>query len=462
MRGDAAMPIRNRQLFGGRFARGIALALIATFAVPHAHATTDAASADAAAQSNARMIVVAIADKADPMPTAGATPRGYAGLPDYSGSDRSRDAAKRVAHDHALREVSAWTIDALRLRCMLYELPAGADRDAALARLRDDKRVRLAQPLQQFATYSTAPAATSAPVQAPAPAANAAYNDPYVGLQDGFSQIGAAAAQRWASGARIEVAVVDTGVDAKHPDLVDRVVAQQDFTTQASGPADNDRHGTEVAGVIAAVANNGVGIVGIAPGTHIRSFRACWPVQVNGSAARCDTYTLAQALGAAISSGARVINLSLGGPSDPLLEQLVAEAVHRDIVVVGAIPPDARMDGFPVDVAGVIAVRSSDAPASQRPALAAPGRDILTLEPGGHYDYASGSSLATAHVTGAVALLLELDPRLDAKSLFALLSTSSRRADASIDACAAVQALTRKGEACNDSVAGAGLAHARR
>jgi subtilisin family serine protease len=457
MRGNGLMrPITRCE----RFVRGVFPTLFAACAL---FATLDARAlaTNAASDADARMIVVAIADKADPTPSAGATPRGYAGLPDYTGSARTRGAAARIARDFDLREVSAWTIDALRLRCMLYELPLGQDRDVALARLRGDKRISLAQPLQQFQTYSAtsaAPTAPSAAIEQPA----AGYNDPYVGLQQGFSRIGAAAAQRWASGAKIEVAVIDTGVDAAHPDLADRVVAQRDFTTAASEPAASDRHGTEVAGVIAAVANNGVGIVGVAPGTHIRSLRACWPVQAGASAARCDTFTLAQALGSAISSGSRVINLSLGGPADPLLEQLVTKAVDDGIIVVGAVPPDSRMDGFPVDVAGVIAVRNGGTAAVARPTLAAPGSDILTLEPGGHYDYASGSSLATAHVTGVIALLLELDSRLDAKSLFALLDASSRSADASIDACAAVQAVTHKGDVCDGSVAGAGLVHATR
>lgn len=424
----------------------------------HALDQTPAEQAD-----DSRLIVVAIADKADPAATAGGTPRGYAGLPDYAGgSERTRAAARRIASDYALREVSAWTIEALRLRCMLYELPAGSDRADALARMRGDRRVSLAEPLQHFSTYSTTPAAPAA-ASTPAEGRGAsAYNDPYVGLQQGFSRIGAAAAQRWTSGARVEVAVIDTGIDAAHPDLAGRVVSQRDFAREGdTGNASHDRHGTEVAGVIGAVANNGVGIVGVAPGTHIRALRACWPVQPNGSAARCDTFTLAQALGAAIASGARVINLSLGGPPDPLLEQLVAKAVERGAIVVGAVPPDARMDGFPVDVDGVIAVRSSDSAATARPALAAPGRDILTLEPGGHYDYASGSSLATAHVTGAVALLLEIDPRLDAKTVFALLDGSSRRADASIDACAAVRTLARKAEGCDSVTTGMGVAHAK-
>ena len=452
MRND---PIEGARSGHARSFPGMLAWMLVTLATTTAMAEPSADTIGSAPR-DARMIVVAIADKPEPALGAGATPRGYSGLPDYSGSTRSRADAKRIADDYALREVSAWTIDALHLRCMLYELPTEVDRDAVLKQLRADRRVDLAQALQEFETY----AAPSPAIAHATPGDHAGYNDPYIGLQQGFSSIDAAAAQHWASGARVEIAVVDTGVDAAHPDLVGRIVSQRDFVTGSIEPPERDRHGTEVAGVIAAVANNGVGIVGIAPGTRLRSFRACWPVAVGSSAARCNTFTLAQAIGAAISSGARVINLSLGGPSDPLLEQLVSNAVERGIVVVGALPPDSRTDGFPIDVDGVIAVRSSDSPASVRPSLAAPGRDILTLEPGGHYDYASGSSLATAHVTGTVALLLELDPRLAPASLFALLSASSRGAGSSIDACAAIRSLTRKGVACNEAIASRESPHA--
>ena len=133
-----------------------------------------------------------------------------------------------------------------------------------------------------------------------------------------------------------------------------------------------------------------------------------------GGAARCSSFTLARALGAAIAAGADVINLSLAGPPDPLLARLTEYAIGRGIVVVGALPPAGARSGFPGDVAGVLAVRSSDDGAPPGSGLAAPGRDILTLAPGGRYDYATGSSLAAAQISGAVALLRALSPGLDA------------------------------------------------
>src|SRR5690606_17103299 len=134
------------------------------------------ARAVAPAEADARRIVVAISDRPDPVARAGSTPRGYGGLPDYDGSGRTRSLAVDVAADHRLREVSAWTIHALQLRCMLYELPEGVGRDAALAALRADARVRLAQPLNRFETLGAPRVGqvSSRPQSAP----GTRYNDP--------------------------------------------------------------------------------------------------------------------------------------------------------------------------------------------------------------------------------------------------------------------------------------------
>jgi subtilisin family serine protease len=94
-------------------------------------------------------------------------------------------------------------------------------------------------------------------------------------------------------------------------------------------------------------------------------------------------------------------------------------------------------------VPGVLVVGSSDKADLPRGVLAAPGRDILTLTPGGAYDFDTGSSLATAHVSGAAALLLALDPSLSAADVQALLA-SNRGASGAINAAEAVAALMRK------------------
>jgi len=397
------------------------------------------------------LIVVAVEDTPEAMPGAGATPRSaYAGGAGYAGSTRAAALSAALAREHGLHEQAFWSIAPLKLRCMLFRIAAGSERAAVLAQLGRDPRVRLAQPLNSFDTLAL-PAVPAVPA-VPAIAAGERYNDPYVGLQRGFAAIDAAQAQRWSRGDGVRVALIDSGVDGSHPDLEGRIASQRDFVAGDRSPAaGGERHGTEVAGVIAAAANNRIGIVGVAPQARLLAYRACWPVAGGGS--RCDTFTLAQALGAAIAADADIINLSLGGPADPLLQRLAEYAIKRGTIVVGALPPGGRVDGFPAGVAGVLVVGSSDETGLARSVLSAPGRDILTLAPGGHYGYASGSSLAAAHVSGAVALLRALSPGLRAETVQALLERAPQPANTNtntntpVDVCSAVRRL-RAAAAC--------------
>jgi hypothetical protein len=142
-----------------------------------------------------------------------------------------------------------------------------------------------------------------------------------------------------------------------------------------------------------------------------------------------------------LESDARIVNLSLGGPSDPLLEKLLTELLRQGRIVVGALPPDGRRGGFPTGVEGVLAagVVGELGPAHVVDVVAAPGRDVLTLQPGTGYDYASGSSIAAAHVSGVAALLLAAEPRLNRAALCALIHEAS--SGSAVNASTALEAL---------------------
>ncbi|MDR3416320.1 MAG: S8 family serine peptidase [Nevskia sp.] len=382
-------------------------------------------------QDPGRLILLTVANPPEILALrAGSTLRGYDISPAYRQSGSAQALLDGIESDYGLREVAAWPIAPLQVHCVVLQIPAGASRQALLERLARDARVSLAQPLQSFATLA------------------GDYNDPYFGLQRGFAQIDAGGAQQWSRGEGVRVAVIDTGVDGGHPDLQGRIEAQRNFVDDDPRQFGADRHGTEVAGIIAADANNREGIVGVAPGVHILALKACWQVQARADAAQCNSFTLAQALTIAIESGVRVINLSLGGPPDPLLTQLVEYALRRGAVVVGAVPPDGRTDGFPVGIAGVIAVDTPEHVASGGAVLRAPGHEVLTLTPGGHYDFVSGSSLAAAHVSGAVALLLATDARLDGTAAYGLLKRTSEGGSGadSINVCAALAVLRSGGD----------------
>lgn len=399
--------------------------------------TIDARSFEALRAQPDRLIVIAVSNVPELIGTrAGATPRAYGSAPHYSTSDSARAVVASLARDYGLREISAWPIRPLQLHCVVFEIPPLAARDEILAQLSQDRRIRIAQPLQVFGTLGSA------------------YNDPYVDLQRGFARIDAADAHRQSRGDGVRVAIIDTGVDTAHPDLKGRMALQKNFVDGDARQFDLDRHGTEVAGVIAADANNQIGIVGVAPGVRIIALKACWQLQPHSDGAACNSFTLAEALAAAIEADAQVLNLSLGGPADPLLTQLVEHAVKRGIIVVGAVPPDGRMDGFPVDIDGVIAVdvahENATEPQTRSATLHAPGSEVLTLMPGGHYDFASGSSLATAHVSGAIALLLARKASLQVGVVRELLDHHG--SDDSINACMALVALT-PGNTCGSAAA---------
>jgi subtilisin family serine protease len=376
---------------------------------------------------------------------AGSSPRGYDGLAAYGPTPHAQRLLRGLEREYGMREITAWPIAPLHMHCAVLEIPAGADRVAVLAALTQDPRVRIAQPLQTFATQTSV------------------YDDPYVGLQRGFQKIDVPNAHTWSRGEGVRIAIIDTGADDLHPDLRGAIVEVGNFVDSDVGQFRRDRHGTELAGIIAAVANNGEGIVGVAPGARLSVFKACWQLRDDADPARCNSYTLARALTAALDSRVQVVNLSLAGPADPLLRQLIQEGLRRGILFIGAAPPDTVRPEVPLlQVDGVIEVAGDGILGGPGAPLRAPGSEILTLLPGGHYDFASGTSVATAHVTGIVALLLAKNSKLTGAAAYRLLRETTVHVDAggddSVDACGAVTALIGHGVCRNGTRVGSRFA----
>jgi Subtilase family len=385
-------------------------------------------------QSADRFIIVAVeSTPAAYVARAGATPRGYDAVVEYGPTVGARRAMREVERDYRLREVNAWPIEPLHIHCAVLEIPAGTDRDSLLAALSKDQRIKLTQPLQTFATRT------------------ADYNDPYVGLQRGFRAMNVADAHPWSRGDGVKVAIIDTGVDIGHEDLRGSIAAAANFVDADDSQFRRDRHGTEMAGVIAAVANNREGIVGIAPGARLYIYKACWQMHADADAARCNSFTLARALTAALDAHAQVINLSLAGPDDPLVGDLIREGQRRGVLIVGAATGAADAEDGLLHQPGIIEVASAETHSAIAGALYAPGEEILTLLPGGHYDFASGASIATAQVSGVVALMLAKNPGLSAAAAYRLLRDTGSLLKVStgglkeVDACAAVVTLVGQG-----------------
>jgi subtilisin family serine protease len=256
------------------------------------------------------------------------------------------------------------------------------------------------------------------------PAALAAGSDPLRPHQWGLDLIHADAAHSVSTGAGAMVAVVDTGIDASHPDLAGRVGPGIDFVDGDATPQDDNGHGTHVSGIIAADAGNGVGVDSVAPGATIM------PVRVLDGSGSGGASTVAQGIDWATEHGADVINLSLGStlplpglgvPDD--ISAAVQRAVDHGVIVVAA----SGNDGLPfcenstaqgkvlcvgaVDKRGARTFYSSF---GQGLGLVAPGgstlpgtdEDVLSTFNDGGYQELAGTSQATPHVSGVAALLV--------------------------------------------------------
>jgi len=373
-------------------------------------------------------VVITVHNRQALVPRAGSTLRDYDSTATYGVSPVARKELRALAIAHRLREVDGWPIAALGVHCAVFQLPPDVAPAEALRQLSRDRRIESVQPLNAFQTMSM-------------------NNDPYRGLQRNLDAMQIDQAHTWSRGEQTRIAIVDTGIDATHPDLAGRVIMQRNLVDGAPTPA--ERHGTAVAGVIAALDNNRVGIVGVAPGASLLGLKACWSQSSDGATASvCNTFTLAKALAAAVEADSDIVNLSLAGPADPLLERLVNYGAKRGVIYVGALPPAAT--GFPCNIASVICVGSAGDP-NPIPQLFAPGIEVLTLLPQGRYDFLTGSSFAAASVSASIALLLAKDRHVTADTARRLLSSTATGTTgvdtaASINACAALTKLLGQGE----------------
>jgi subtilisin family serine protease len=258
-------------------------------------------------------------------------------------------------------------------------------------------------------------------------------NDPYAGNQWHLDTMGVYDAWDITMGdPNVVVAVIDTGVDLDHPDLTGQIVAQTDVVANDGNAQDDDGHGTHVAGIIAAKANNGIGVAGIAPGAKLMA------VDVFGNYLNPETgkYELAaltskviQGIQYAVSNGADIINMSLGGSDyDEAFRNAVDAAVNAGVVVVAAAGNEGENGlHYPSDFdscISVIATDSNDTKASfsnygPQKDIAAPGVNIYStfpndVDPAYPVDYVgmNGTSMASPVVAGVAALMLSANPTL--------------------------------------------------
>lgn len=350
----------------------------------------------------------------------------------YAITPEAKRQATAVAEEYHLQQVDHWPVRALSVYCFVYRVADGEDRAGIVDRLRADVRVESAQPLNMFETSTRAVSG---------------YDDTYADLQHGLDTLDLTGAHRHSRGKGVRIAVIDSNADTDHEDLKGRVRRLEDFANDGANP---DRfHGTAVTSIIGANANNAIGIVGVAPEANVELYVACWS-DADSNSAVCDSFTLAKAIDTLLDRPPDVLNLSLTGPTDPLVQRLLLKAHERGVIMIAAHSGDQdRHENFPASMSEVIDVSSSRRPVDHNSPddgttapIFAPGEQILVAIPDDAYDFRSGNSLAAAHVSGVVALLLAVTPGAQVGTIQSLLEQSQSRQEAgqlSINACKALQ-----------------------
>jgi hypothetical protein len=233
-------------------------------------------------------------------------------------------------------------------------------------------------------------------------------------------------AHRLARGNRVVVAVIDSEIDASHPDIFGTVLESFGSSTDDEQP---HSHGTGMAGAIVAHKT----MLGTAPNVRLLAVRA---FSTRANNVEGTTFTILKGLDRAAEKGARIVNMSFAGPSDPRLRDALDKAYKKGMVLIAAAgnagpksPP--LYPGADKNVIAVTATDSNDAvfTGANRGdyiAVAAPGVDILAPAPDGTYQFTTGTSVATAEVSGVVALLLERNPALTPADVRRILMSTAK------------------------------------
>jgi len=341
-------------------------------------------------------VVVVIDDPRGPRKLRGSSGPGYQARLAYDADPALGRRVALLAKRYELDVLEQWPIRHLSAHCFV----AAAPPSATITALEGDPLVRWVQPFNEFTTKTATP--------------DQEFTQPAIGA--GVIAQFARAVQEQGEG--VSIAVIDTSVDQSHPDLRQSRITEENFVGRRGRPQ-QEEHGTAVVGLIAAQPSHPQGIAGLAQDANVSVLRACW--QRSGAGGQCNTLTLALALDAAIDMNPDIINLSLSGAYDRVLQELVQHMLDRDTLVVAAFDERrAPAKRFPAPQNGVVyAFGTSSVGAANNPperAFAGPQnvvqapRKALSLVPNASYGVVSGHSIAAPQVTAMAARLMARTP----------------------------------------------------
>ena len=327
--------------------------------------------------------------------------------------DRSQPTAtdNALAQDYGIQRVSSDTNTLLGSRFVHFRIPDSRTADTVIAALLNDNRVLFAQRNNRYVV-------------------NQAYKSSAAssGLQYALTKIRLAGAHAVGQGQGVKVAVIDSGIDRNHVDLRRGIADHFDAAPKKGLVV--DAHGTAIAGIIRA---DGLA-KGVAPQADILSVRAFFKTKGQKSA-QSSTVILLRAMDWVAQNGAKVVNMSFAGAKDPTLERAIDKLVERKVHLVAAggnNGPEAPA-AYPAAYDGVIAVTATDtndklytkANRGKYIELAAPGVDVFVLAPKGTHSFSTGTSMAAAHVSGLIALIVQQRRNIDQQAVREILISTA-------------------------------------
>ena len=308
----------------------------------------------------------------------------------------------QVAASYSLEILQRAEIALLGRRIIRCRISDNRPVNAVLVAMRGDGRIAASQPNYYYRRQATGQGATSS------------------SIQYALEKLGIVAAHAVATGLGSLIAIVDTGIDQSHPDL--QAAVADSFDATGAKRQVSDPHGTAIAGIITA---HGA-IEGVAPEAKLLDVRVFEP-DASGTGSVASTMALLRGLQWSTDTHARIVNLSLAGPRDGLMGEVLAAMIAKEIVIVAAAGNEGASapNAYPAAFANVIAVTATDsgdalytaANHGSYIALAAPGVDVIAPALFEAYQMNSGTSFAAAHVSGVIALMLEHDPHLSVQKI---------------------------------------------
>ncbi len=313
----------------------------------------------------------------------------------------SEKLMNEIMQRHKLTIIETFPLKSLNTMVLLYKTDENIFN--IIDELKKDNRILIAQPNYILRTMS----------------------DPLRKMQYANTLLNINKTHNFYKGKGIKVAIVDTGIDAEHNDLKDRVILRRNFIKGEI--YSSEIHGTAIAGIIAANIN-GFGIEGVAPEAEILALRACRQASKERPEGDCFTDSISKALDEAILQKANIVNMSFGTTHyDSLLSKLIERGVEQGILYVapaGNNKNDRELK-FPASHHSVISVSGFDEKLNPYPnpeitkktLVSAPAVNIITAVPGNNHNFMSGTSLSSAYISGLLTLALEKDKDINKQKL---------------------------------------------